>query len=105
MSCARELTYHENAHLLLGEEALEKLGERDSHRASSVRCGRESERVVTSVRGARIRIVCPGTCGFFLVRTFGFWVYIVFFIRLYEVRWHFQLTELLEIARDDDVYL
>jgi len=32
-SCGGEMraTHHENAHLLLGEEALEKLGERDAH--------------------------------------------------------------------------
>ena len=58
---------------------------------------------IRSVRTHSHRV--PGDVWVFLVRTFGFWVYIVFFIRLYDVRWHFQLIELLEIARDDDVYL
>lgn len=59
-------THHENAHLLLGEEALEKLGERDSHRASSACVGREEGETGCAARRAHSRRVCPG-----INRTFG----------------------------------
>ena len=47
-SVAMRATHHENAHLLLGEEALEKLGERDAHgereRSSRARvCGDDGD--------------------------------------------------------------